>query len=90
MEIDLPEVLAEVRAAFERYEKALVSNDVSTLDELFRDDPRTVRYGAAKISRLCRDQVVPRCPFAGRARPQAIAHDHHHIRPRFRRCLDAL
>ncbi|MGC2438704.1 MAG: oxalurate catabolism protein HpxZ, partial [Pseudolabrys sp.] len=36
---------AEVRAAFESYEKALVSNDVATLDELFRDDPRTVRYG---------------------------------------------
>jgi len=37
MEIDLPEVVAEVRAAFERYEKALVSNDVSVLDELFRE-----------------------------------------------------
>jgi hypothetical protein len=49
MEIDLPEIVAEVRAAFERYEKALVSNDVPTLDELFRDDPRTVRYGATEI-----------------------------------------
>ena len=48
MEVDLPEVMAEVRAAFERYEKALVSNDVSTLDELFRDDPRTVRYGVTE------------------------------------------
>jgi hypothetical protein len=27
MEIDLPEVVAEVKAAFERYEKALVSNE---------------------------------------------------------------
>jgi hypothetical protein len=49
MEIDLPDVVAEARAAFERYEKALVSNDVSTLDELFRDDPRTVRYGVTEI-----------------------------------------
>lgn len=49
MEIDLPEVMAEVRAAFERYEKALVSNHVPALDELFRDDPRTVRYGATEI-----------------------------------------
>jgi len=48
MEIDLPEVMAQVRAAFERYEKALVSNDVATLDELFRDDPRTVRYGVTE------------------------------------------
>jgi hypothetical protein len=49
MEIDLPDVVAEVRAAFERYEKALVSNDVPALDELFRDDPRTIRYGVSEI-----------------------------------------
>jgi hypothetical protein len=48
MEIDLPEAVAEVRAAFDAYEKALVNNDVAVLDELFRDDPRTVRYGAAE------------------------------------------
>jgi hypothetical protein len=45
MEIDLPEVRAEVEAAFARYEAALVGNDVVTLNELFRDDPRTLRYG---------------------------------------------
>jgi Protein of unknown function (DUF3225) len=45
MEIDLPDVLAEVTAQFARYEKALVTNDVAVLDELFRDDPRTLRYG---------------------------------------------
>jgi hypothetical protein len=49
MEIDLPEVVAEVTAAFERYEKALVSNDVATLDEIFRKDSRTIRYGGAEI-----------------------------------------
>jgi hypothetical protein len=49
MEIDLPEVVAEVRQAFERYEKALVSNDVAVLDETFRNDPRTIRYGATEI-----------------------------------------
>jgi hypothetical protein len=48
MEIDLPEVVAEVQAAFERYEKALVSNDVATLDSIFRQDPRTIRYGGAE------------------------------------------
>lgn len=48
MQIDLPDVLAEVRAAFEIYEKALVSNDVETLDALFHDDPRTVRYGGGE------------------------------------------
>jgi hypothetical protein len=45
MEVDLPDVLAEVGEAFARYEAALVSNDVATLDALFRDDPRTLRYG---------------------------------------------
>ena len=49
MEIDLPEAVAEVRQAFDRYEKALVNNDVPALNELFRDDPRTVRYGAGEI-----------------------------------------
>jgi hypothetical protein len=48
MEIDLPEVVAEVAAAFERYEKALVSNDVATLDAIFRKDPRTIRYGGGE------------------------------------------
>ncbi len=48
MEIDLPEVVAEVTAAFERYEKALVSNDVDTLDSIFRSDPRTIRYGGGE------------------------------------------
>ena len=45
MDIDLPDVLAEVSAQFARYEKALVSNDVAVLDELFRNDSRTLRYG---------------------------------------------
>jgi hypothetical protein len=48
MQVDLPDVLAEVTAQFERYEKALVSNDVAVLDELFRDDPRTLRYGGGE------------------------------------------
>ncbi len=45
MAIDLPEVKAEVEAAFAAYEKALVTNDVATLEALFWDDPRTIRYG---------------------------------------------
>ena len=48
MDIDLPEVLAEVTVQFERYEKALVSNDVTVLDELFHGDARTLRYGIAE------------------------------------------
>jgi hypothetical protein len=45
MEIDLPDVLAEVTAQFARYEAALVANDITVLDELFRNDSRTLRYG---------------------------------------------
>jgi hypothetical protein len=45
MDVDLPDVLAEVTAQFARYEAALVSNDVAVLDELFRADARTLRYG---------------------------------------------
>jgi Protein of unknown function (DUF3225) len=48
MDIDLPDVLAEVTAQFQRYEKALVSNDVAVLDELFHEDARTLRYGIAE------------------------------------------
>jgi hypothetical protein len=48
MEIDLPDVVAEVTAQFARYEQALVSNDTKVLGELFRNDPRTLRYGIAE------------------------------------------
>ena len=48
MEIDRPEIVAEVKAAFERYEQALVANDVETLDALFRQDARTIRYGGSE------------------------------------------
>jgi len=48
MDIDLPDVVAEVQAAFDAYERALVSNDVDTLDAMFRDDPRTIRFGGGE------------------------------------------
>ena len=48
MDINLPEVLAEVQTAFDRYEQALVSNDVAVLDELFWDAPFTLRYGTGE------------------------------------------
>jgi hypothetical protein len=49
MEIDLPDIVAEVTAAFDRYERALVSNDVAVLDSIFRQDARTIRYGTTEI-----------------------------------------
>lgn len=48
MTINLPDVLAEVTAAFERYERALVANDVAVLDELFWNHALTLRYGATE------------------------------------------
>jgi hypothetical protein len=48
MLVDLPEVLAEVTEQFARYEKALVANDVAVLDELFRNDRRSLRYGVGE------------------------------------------
>jgi len=46
--INLPEVVAEVTAAFQRYEAALTGNDVAVLDELFWNNPNTLRYGAGE------------------------------------------
>jgi hypothetical protein len=48
MDIDLPDVVAEVTAAFQSYERALMANDAATLDQIFRDDPRTIRYGVGE------------------------------------------
>ncbi|WP_028228767.1 oxalurate catabolism protein HpxZ [Paraburkholderia ferrariae] len=49
MEVNCPEIVAQVTAAFEAYERALVENDVATMNMLFWDAPETVRYGIAEI-----------------------------------------
>lgn len=48
MQINLPDVLAEVTLQCERYERALVTNDVTVLDELFWNSPHTLRYGVTE------------------------------------------
>ena len=48
LDINRADVLAEVTAAFARYEAALVGNDVAVLDELFWHSPHTLRYGASE------------------------------------------
>jgi hypothetical protein len=48
MDIDIPEVKAEVEAAFAEYERALVENDVPVLDRLFWNHDKVVRYGAGE------------------------------------------
>lgn len=47
-EINLPDVLAEVNAVFDEYERALTTNDVPVLDQLFWDSEHTLRYGATE------------------------------------------
>lgn len=56
-EINHPDVLSEVQAAFARYEAALIANDVAVLDALFWDSPHTIRYGPAE-SLYGRDEIL--------------------------------
>jgi hypothetical protein len=65
MEMNRPEIVAQVEAAFAAYERALVENDVQTMNALFWDAPETVRYGIAEIQhggdaiRRWRETCVP-------------------------------
>ena len=45
MEINIPEIVAEVTEAFMKYEKAGLENDVEMINELFWNDEKTLRYG---------------------------------------------
>lgn len=49
LEIDIPEVHAELEGAFVAYEAALLGNDIETLNRLFRDSPLTLRYGVREL-----------------------------------------
>jgi hypothetical protein len=70
MEINDPETLAEVTAAFGRYEVALVTNDVAVLDELFWDSVHTLRFGVGENLYGYREIQAFRAarPMAGLAR----------------------
>ena len=48
LEIDLPEVVAEVKVAYDRYNEAINSGNIAVLNGTFRNDPRTIRYGQAE------------------------------------------
>ncbi len=68
--VNLPDVEAEVAAALELYEDALVNNKVDVLDGLFWNSPRTVRFGAAE-NLYGRDEILAfrrSRPSAGLAR----------------------
>lgn len=48
LEINIPEVVEEVRERFERYEQALVDKDVAVLDDTFWNSPHTIRLANAE------------------------------------------
>ena len=82
MEINLPDVRAEVEAAFARYETALVTNDVTTLQQLFWRSEHTIRYGIAENlygSEEISAFRAARLPI-GLARRISLYSDHH-VRP---------
>ena len=78
MSVNLPEVVAEVVAVFDRYETALIANDVAVLDELFCDSEYTVRYGIAEILygaaaiRVWRQAFVPSGSMARSLRNRVV------------------
>lgn len=47
--INDPQVIAQVRAAFDAYERALMADDIAAMDALFRAAPETVRYGVGEV-----------------------------------------
>lgn len=47
-DINLPYVLKALTAVFERYETALIANDIAVLDELFWNSSLTVRFGISE------------------------------------------
>ena len=44
MEINIPEVVEDVRTRFEAYEQALIDKNVDVLDATFWNSPHTIRY----------------------------------------------
>jgi hypothetical protein len=49
VQVNHPEALAELTAAFEAYERALQANDIEGLNALFWDSPHTLRYGVREL-----------------------------------------
>jgi hypothetical protein len=66
LEIDLPDVIAEVKVAYDRYNEAINSNNVAVLDATFRNDSRTIRYGQAEnlygYNEIAAFRAAPRAP----------------------------
>jgi hypothetical protein len=75
IEVNKPEILAEVTAAFRRYEQALVGNDVAVLNELFWQSPHTLRYGIGE-NLYGHDQIAG---FRAARSPLGLARELRHV-----------
>lgn len=76
MELNIPEVLAEVGAAFDRYEDALVNNKVEVLNELFWNSPHTLRFGITE--NLYGHDAI--CGFRAARSPAGLARERRNAR----------
>ncbi len=84
LEINIPEVVAEVTATFQSYERALVANDVEALDALFWNNPNTLRFGIAEnLYGLRGDRFVPQQPRADRSDAAVEEHGDRDLRAEF-------
>ncbi len=85
MEVNRPDVVAQVKAAFDAYERALVQNDIDTMNALFWSAPETVRYGIAEIQHGGEgDSPLARIMRGGAGFPPPASHRHYDVRQRFR------
>ena len=91
----IPEVehcrsIAEVKKAFARYERALVSNDVAELDALFSQSPRTLRYGATEktCTAVTRSPRLSGPPASSEHRPRPDQDGRHDLRAGLRHRRD--
>lgn len=69
MEINNPQVLAEVTRQFDRYQQAIIDNEVAVLNELFWNHPRTIRYGTGE-NLYGQDEIAN---FRGARDPRSVA-----------------
>lgn len=51
LEVDIPEVVAELKEVFDRYERALTENDIAAVNDLFFDSELTIRFGTREMER---------------------------------------